>query len=313
MRVDEELLRKFEEYLVNKNYKRDTVRRTVNVVDDFKKEMKIEDISDIDYEKIEWYKSKLIKKKVPKKSIYYGKNEYLSMTTIGWKIQPIRNFLKWVNVYYGEGVNYNLVELPKGKSIPMDYFEDYEIERIIEEVRKNEKYDVNRLRLELLIRMWFTTGMRLSELLNLEVDKCLNNDKFMIRWKWDKDRLVFITDKMKLLLLEYLVVRWGKIPRFGRYMKDSNWVFIRHNWDNWWDKLSEQSVCGMLKNYKDVIKGKKFSCHTLRHSFATNLLGKGVDIYSIQRFLWHSNISTTQTYLHRSDRKLEEIHNFIYS
>lgn len=313
MKVDEKLLRKYEEYLVNKNYKRDTVRRSVNVVDDFKNKMWIKNVEDINYEVIEWYKSILMKRDVPKKSIYYGKNEYLCMTTIWWKIQPIRNFLKWLNVFYNKWVSYGLVELPKWRSIPMDYFEEEEIEKIIREVNKKERYEVNRLRLELLIRMWYTTWMRLSELLNLEVDKCLNCDKFMIRWKWDKDRLVFISDKIKLLLLQYKVVRESKIPRFWYTMRESKWVFISHNWESRGEKLSKQSVCGIFKNYRDTIKGKKFSCHTLRHSFATNLLDKWVDLYCIQKFLWHSNLSTTQTYLHRNDRKLEEIHNYIYS
>ena len=99
-----------------------------------------------------------------------------------------------------------MVEMPKAKSIPMDYFEEREVKKILQKVEFSEKYEINKLRMELLIEMWYTTGMRLNEMLNLSVDKCINLDKFVIRWKGDKDRLVFITDRIKLLLLQYLVV-----------------------------------------------------------------------------------------------------------
>lgn len=95
-------------------------------------------------------------------------------------------------------------------------------------------------------------------------------------------------------------------------MEGSNWVFISHSYDNWWDKISEQTVCGMLKKYRNVIKGKKFSCHTLRHSFATKLLESWVDLYSIKNLLGHSDISITQRYLHRTDKKLESIQNKVF-
>ena len=313
MKVDDLLLKNFEEYLRNKNWKEDSWKRNVSVVREFVMLMWIKEVEDISYGKIEEYKSILRERKCPKKSIYYGKNERLCSTTIGWKIQPIRNFLKRLNMFYGCWISYNMVEMPKAKSIPMDYFEEWEVKKILEKVEFREKYEINKLRLELLIEMGYTTGMRLNEMLNLKVEKCINMDKFMIRWKWDRDRLVFITDRIKLLLLRYLVVRNKPLPwTWWYYNDDKGWVFISHQPDSFGEKLSEQTVCGLFKKYRNEIKGKKFSCHCLRHSFATNLLSKGVDLRMIQELLGHSDITTTQRYLHIENKKMENVHNWVF-
>lgn len=312
MRVDDLLLQNFEEYLINKNRKEDTWKRNISVVRNFITVMWIENVGDITYQKIEEYKSILREKDCPPKSIYYWQNQKLYGTTIGWKIQPIRNFLKRLNVFHGCWISYTLVEMPKAKSIPMDYFEEGEIKKILQKVEFSEKYEINKLRMELLIEMWYTTGMRLNEMLNLNVDKCISLDKFVIRWKWDKDRLVFITDRIKLLLLQYLVVRNEPLPRTGNVYKDKNWVFISHNPENFGEKLSEQTVCGLFKKYRNAINGKKFSCHCLRHSFATNLLSKWVDLRMIQELLGHSDITTTQRYLHIENKKMENVHNLVF-
>lgn len=314
MEVNSLLLESFGEFLKNKNVKEDTWKRSMSVIKDFVEKMWITQVEQINYEKIEKYKSMLREKKTPKKSIYYGKNECLCATTIAWKIQPIRNFLKWLNMFYWVWCNYNLVMMPKGKSIPMDFFEEKEVKQIIWVIDKSEKYEINRLRMELLVEMWYTSGMRLNEMLNLKADKCLNYDSFTIRWKWDKDRIVFITDKVKLLLLKYLVLRSQELPRTKIKYNDDKWyVFISHQPDTFWNKISEQTVCWMFKKYRNVIKWKKFSCHTLRHSFATKLLEQWVDLRSIQTLLWHTDITTTQRYCHVVNTKLEQIHGNIFN
>ena len=186
----------------------------------------------------------------------------------------------------------------------------------ISKINKLEKYDINRLRSKLLITMWYTTGMRLWEMLNLKVEQCLNNNKFMITWKWNKDRLVFITDKVKAIILEYLQARKQPIPRTGQIWinhSKENYVFISHNQESFWNKISEQTICYHMQKYSDIIDWKKFSCHCLRHSFATHLLEKWVDLRTIQELLWHSDITTTQRYTHIIDEKLQKTHNFIFN
>ena len=316
MELSNELLTKFKEYLQNKNYKQDTVDRNINWVIDFIWFAGIKDTSLITYQSIEDYKTFLREKPTPKTSIYYWKNDTISSTTIAWKIQPVRNFLKRLNMFYNDWINYNLVICPKCKSTPMDFFEDYEIKILLEQVNKLEKYDINKLRCKLLIVMWYTTWMRLGEMLNLKVEQCLNYSQFMITWKGNKDRLVFITENVKTLLKRYLQARTQPIPRTWIIWKNhskENYVFISHNQESFGNKISEQTICYHMQKYSDIIDWKKFSCHCLRHSFATHLLEQWIDLRTIQTLLWHSDITTTQRYTHITDKKLKEVHNSIFS
>ena len=219
-------------------------------------------------------------------------------------------------MFYNDWINYNLVICPKCKSIPMDYFEEDEIRYLLKQVNDLEKYDINRLRCKLLITMWYTTGMRLSEMLNLKVEQCMNNSKFIITWKWDKDRLVFITDNVKALIAEYMQLRKQPIPRTWQIWinhSKENYVFISHNQESFGNKISEQTICYHMQKYSDIIDWKKFSCHCLRHSFATHLLQQWVDIRTIQVLLWHSNINTTQRYTHIVNDKLQKTHNLVFN
>lgn len=316
MELSNQLLTKFREYLENKNYKTETINRNIKWVIDFIWYIWTKETKNINIQAIEDYKTFLRQTQTPKTSIYYWKSSTIASTTIAWKIQPIRNFFKRLNLFYNEWLNFNLITTPKCRAIPMDFFEEEEIKYILEKVNYIEQYDINRLRCKLLITMWYTTWMRLWEMLNLKVEQCLNYNQFVITWKWDKDRLVFITEKVRQLLIQYLQVRKQPIPwtwHVGQNHSKENYVFISHNQESFWNKISEQTICYQMQKYSNIIDWKKFSCHCLRHSFATHLLDNWIDLRTIQTLLWHSNIQTTERYTHITNRKLEKVHQNIFS
>ena len=153
------------------------------------------------------------------------------------------------------------------------------------------------------------TGLRISELTNLNVEDIdLKRKEFVVRWKWKKVRVVYLTEDAANAIKDYLDQRRDHLKP----------LFIRHNikqenideLNNDKVRLSRFFITTMIKNYaKEAFILKDISAHTLRHSFATTLLGKWADLRAIQEMLWHASITTTQVYTHVTNKKLKEIHN----
>jgi len=215
MILDENLLSSFEQYLKNKNRKKDSVSRNLQAVREFIRVLDIKNTDEISLILIEKYKTYLSKKKTPKTSIYYGKDEFLNIRTIAGKVQCLKNFLKFINCIFDTGLEYNRISSPKFKSTPMDFLEEYEVKDLLKFIDSSEKYDINKARSKLLITMGYTSGMRLGEMLSLTVDQVLASDHFKITGKGNVDRLVFITENTRKLLLKYLDLRSKPIPRTG--------------------------------------------------------------------------------------------------
>lgn len=158
--------------------------------------------------------------------------------------------------------------------------------------------------------MIYSTGLRISELVALNRNTVhLETKEFSVRGKGSKVRIVFLTDRSIRHLKAYLDARNDPFEP----------LFIRHNF-NTEDiasiHLTNDSV-RLTRNFiTDSIRkraiqagiAKEVSAHTLRHSFATTLLGNGADIRSIQEMLGHSSILTTQVYTHVTNPRLKEIH-----
>ncbi|MDP3785075.1 MAG: tyrosine-type recombinase/integrase, partial [bacterium] len=142
-----------------------------------------------------------------------------------------------------------------------------------------------------ILELFFSTGLRISELCNLKVDEInLKRDEFSVRGKGGKIRVVFLSDRAKDAIKKYLEKR-GEIGVEKLF------------------PMTPRSIQRMIKKY--AIKAgitKKVTPHVLRHAFATDLLQNGADLRSVQIMLGHANISTTQIYTHFTDKQLKEVH-----
>jgi site-specific recombinase XerD len=163
------------------------------------------------------------------------------------------------------------------------------------------------LRDRAILELLFSSGLRVSELVGLDKDHVnLKRREFMVRGKGQKDRPIFISPEAAEWVQRYLDKRTDTTkPLFIRYSGNKQ-VDLTGNFH----RLTARSVQRMVARYA-LLAGitKHVSPHTLRHSFATDLLMNGADLRSVQALLGHSNISTTQIYTHVTDPHLKEVHN----
>lgn len=248
---------------------------------------------------IEKWKTVLLKTLTPKTSIYYTVRPTLSQWTVYWKLTAIKSFMKYLNYYYDEWIDYRKIELKKCKSDYVECITENEFRIFMNFIGDYEKYRINALRSQLLCNIWYTSGLRLSEMLHLTVED-IRKKEIRITWKWNKTRRVFFTHSSEELLEEYLEERAKPIPRTWIREKDSDFVFISHNsWYDYWTPIKKNTVCEKIKKYSDELNiWKRITVHSLRHSYATKLLENGLNIREIQELLWHKDIQTTEWYCH---------------
>ncbi|MCK4891381.1 MAG: tyrosine-type recombinase/integrase, partial [Candidatus Pacebacteria bacterium] len=193
----------------------------------------------------------------------------------------------------------------------VEFLELEEIKRLIFAVYGNKISD---LRDRAILELLFSTGLRVSELSNLNRDSVnLKSGEFSVRGKGGKIRLVFISDSAKNAIINYIKKRKDVDPALFVNIKKlkSNKALDKHICSL---RLTPRSIQRIVKKY--AIKAgivKKVTPHTLRHSFATDLLMNGADIRSVQSMLGHSSITTTQIYTHITNRHLKDIHKKFHS
>ncbi len=163
------------------------------------------------------------------------------------------------------------------------------------------------LRDKAILELLFSTGLRVSELTHLKKEDInLKKDEFtVILGKGQKNRLVFLSETAKKWLKKYLDKRHDLNP----------FLFISHDkktantQGNEFMPITERSIQRIVKKYAKIAGiTKPVSPHSLRHSFATDLLRNGADIRSVQAMLGHSSITTTQIYTHITDKELKKIY-----
>jgi len=227
----------------------------------------------------------------------------LSKTTQNYHLIALRNFLKYCAKRDIKTLSADKIELAKTRRKQVTFLTPEEVESMIMQPDTSTETG---LRDRAILELLFSGGLRVSELVSLNKDHInLKRREFTVRGKGEKDRPIFISPQAALAIEEYLKKRADSMqPLFIRYsgaQELSN--------DGNYKRLTARTIQRLVKKY--ALKAgitKKVSPHTLRHSFATDLLMNGADLRSVQSLLGHSNIATTQVYTHVTDPHLKEVH-----
>jgi site-specific recombinase XerD len=198
--------------------------------------------------------------------------------------------------------------LPKVSRKQVTFLHYDEIERLIETIDVSSEAG---LRDRAIVELLFSSGLRVSELVNLNRDHInTKRREFMVRGKGQKDRPVFISQAAAGWVDRYLEARSDTLaPLFLSYSRN-----VEASTSGDFRRLSARSIQRMVNTYARLAGiTKHVSPHTMRHSFATDLLMNGADIRSVQSMLGHSNISTTQIYTHVTDQHLRDVYEKFHS
>lgn len=227
----------------------------------------------------------------------------LSKLTQTYHLIALRSFLKFCSKRGIQSLAPDKVELPRVTRKQVSFLSDDELQRLFAQIKPNNLIG---LRDRAIIALLYSSGLRVSELTKLDRTHInLKRREFMVRGKGQKDRLVFIDDTAAALIAAYLQARTDNLgPLFIRY---GGHEATNNSGD--FGRLTPRSIQRTVAHYAKLAGiTKHVSPHTLRHSFATDLLMNGADLRSVQTLLGHSNISTTQIYTHITDPHLREVH-----
>ena len=224
-------------------------------------------------------------------------NKKISARSINRHIVSIKNYFKFLerNNYIKNNPCIDITGLKTPKKMPRVLSED-DIDNLLD-IKLTDAYSYrNKAMLELM----YSSGLRVSELLNLEVNNIdFNMNLVRVYGKGSKERIVPIDDIATKYLRDYIsVYRYTLLKN-----KESDLLFLNSRGS----KLSRQGFFKILKGIaKEKGIKKELSPHTIRHSFATHLLNNGADLRSMQTMLGHENIETTQIYTHVSNNYVKE-------
>lgn len=222
----------------------------------------------------------------------------LSKSTINRIIAGVKSYIRFL-VREGERDQADILEvesLKRPKHLPKFLFE-----KEVQELLDFECKDKSDYRDRLIIELLFSTGMRVSELVSVDVTDISHKAReIRITGKGNKERIVLFSKKCSEILDSYLKIR-GQFPVLPG--ERALLLNVRGG------RISDRSVRSILeRRVKSSSLNRGVSPHALRHSFATFLLGKGADIKTVQSLLGHANLSTTQIYTHLTLEELKEVH-----
>lgn len=232
----------------------------------------------------------------------------LMRVTQNYYVIALRSLLRWLIKNDYKTLEPSKIDLPKTESRSIKFLEREQIDRLVTSVDTSKEEGLrDRAALELL----FSTGLRVSELVKLNKDQLnIERREFGVVGKGGRARVVFISDRAADWLDRYIKQRKDVYrPLFIRY---SGKVIEENSGERM--RLTARSIERLMKKYvRSARLPIDATVHTLRHSFATDLLTNGADIRSVQEMLGHKNISTTQIYTHVTNRQLREVHEAFHS
>lgn len=233
-----------------------------------------------------------------------GENKaQLSRRTQSYHVIAMRSFLKWLIRNDFAVMAPDKIDLPKVEERQVKFLNGEQIDRLLNAPSQST---IQGKRDKAILEIFFSTGLRVSELCKLNRDKIdFDRREFGIVGKGGKARVVFLSNRAVEWTVKYLN------ERKDHYKP----LFIHHKGkmdaseSDEKMRLTPRSVQRLVKKYVHKMKLPfEATPHSIRHSFATDLLNAGADIRSVQEMLGHKNISTTQIYTHVTNRQLREVH-----
>jgi site-specific recombinase XerD len=298
----EQLIAEFLEYLeIEKGYSPSTIRAYKHYLARFSGWLEETALktspSDISLELVRKYRVYLARLKDD-----YG--QPLKKITQSYHIIALRAFLRYLSVQRDiPTLPYGKIELSKEKARSVEFLNIDQVGRLLESPDISCQVG---LRDRAILEVLFSAGLRVSELVKLNRDQInIEHREFGVIGKGQKPRVAYLSDMAAFWLDHYLKSRTDSFkPLFIRY---SGRVETARDGEKM--RLTVRSVQRIVDKYaKKSCLPLKATPHTLRHSFATDLLTSGADLRSVQEMLGHKNVSTTQIYTHVTNPQLKQIH-----
>jgi integrase/recombinase XerC len=228
--------------------------------------------------------------------IIHLKEGEISNRTINRKISTLKSLYKYFLIKQKVEINpmLKIIAPKQSKKLPV-YFD----QKLLNNLFNSEVFtnDFKGVRDILIMELLCGTGMRLSELINIKQTD-INNFEIKVTGKGNKERIIPITKNIVSFISLY------KEKRKEEFTLQKNDFLL---WTNKGDKLYEKFVYRVVNHYLGLVTNeKKRSPHTMRHSFATNMLNNGAQLHTIKEILGHASLSATQVYTHNSIERLKD-------
>ncbi len=281
----EKYIEKFMRYLeIEKNYSSHTILNYKLDLEDFSRFLAGTELEKIDYLALRKYLAVL-------------KEKNLGNRTVGRRLSALRSFFRFLSREgYLKTNPILMLSSPKlDKHLP-SFMTEEEVKKLIESAFAKNESDLLGLRDRAILETFYSSGLRISELVGLNLDDIdFISGIVKIRGKGKKERIVPIGEAALLTIRKYLDKR----------KKQSTVIFLNNNSS----RLTTRGVRYILVKYLHLAQARPgISAHTFRHSFATHLLNRGADLRTVQELLGHANLSTTQIYTHLTTEKLKNVY-----
>lgn len=232
----------------------------------------------------------------------------IGRATQNYHLIAFRSFLKYLARRDVASLAPEKIELATSARPKVEFLNAEELTRLFEAIKTDNPIG---LRDRAILELLFSTGLRVSELSNLNRgDVDLKKGEFSIRGKGQKDRPVYVSESAAYWVDKYIKSRKDDFDPLFMHFRGSKSELNSGEYT----RLGVRSIQRMVERYARVAGiNKHVTPHTLRHSFATDLLTNGADLRAVQSLLGHANIQTTQVYTHVTDPQLRKIHGQFHS
>ena len=302
------MLPQIDDFLLNlqaNNYSLETVynyERDLNVFSNFLDESGIE-FAQVDKRAITYYKAYLVSRDRKTARSNNQAEKQLDSRSINRMLSALRSYLRYlIDMDYPCPIPPEVVKLTRAGQKHAQVAELDSLIRLIESPSYLELNYKTALRNRAMLEVLFATGMRISELSNLNRSQIDDSGRIFITGKGRKQRFVYLTPRAKQYLDDYLSIRQDNchslfIPYAGRNVSNPH------------RKISTNYLQERIKRYREKLQiNVPTSAHSLRHGFATYLAQRGANPVALQILLGHESLHTTTRYVHASDRYAEETH-----